>query len=180
MTRSNYFCIINVLNNFVPRKTIIFKDNKDPPWMYNKIRQLCQNKAKIYKTYVKRGFINAAKEIFRNITNFSANIFLDAKTRYLSCISSKLNNPQKTIPLIPPLLVNISFITNIFISTRMIHICDDSILLPLAIIFKTALNSDIYPDQWKKENVVPVHKKRYIYYKLYIPISLLPICGKIF
>ena len=45
------------------------------------------------------------------------------------------------------------------VSTRMIKICDDSIILPLAIIFKTALNSGIYPEQWKKANVVPVHKK---------------------
>ena len=45
------------------------------------------------------------------------------------------------------------------VSTRMIQICDISIILPLAIIFKTALNSGIYPDQLKKANVVPVHKK---------------------
>ena len=63
----------------------------------------------------------------------------------------------------------------------MIQICDDSIILPLVIIFKTALNSGIYPDQWKKANVVPVHKndsKNLL--KNYGPISSLPICGKIF
>ena len=37
---------------------------------------------------------NAEKENLRNITNFSANIILDAKTRYLSCLGNKLNNPQ--------------------------------------------------------------------------------------
>ena len=41
----------------------------------------------------------------------------------------------------------------------MIEICDDSIILPLAIFFKAALNLGIYPDQWKKADVVPVHKK---------------------
>ena len=108
--------IINVFNNFVPSKTIIFKD-KDPPWMNNKIKQLCQNKAKIY---VKRGRTNV-------VTKFSANLILDAKTRYHSCLGNKLNNPQlgpkaywsilnkfldkKKIPLIP-LLFNNSFITN--------------------------------------------------------------------
>ena len=67
------------------------------------------------------------------------------------------------------------------VSTRMIQICDDSIILPLAIIFKTALNSGIYPDQWKKANVVPVHKKdSKNLLKNYRPISLLPICEKIF
>ena len=109
--------IINVFNNFVPSKTKIFKD-KDPPWMNNKIKQLCQNKAKIY---VKRGRTNV-------VTKFSANLILDAKTRYHSCLGNKLNNPQlgpkaywsilnkfldkKKIPLIPPLLFNNSFITN--------------------------------------------------------------------
>ena len=131
-------CIINVFNNFVPSKTIIFKD-KDPPWMNNKMRQLCQNKAEIYKAElnVKRGRTNADKEYLRNITNFSAKIILDAKTRYLSCLGNKLNNPQlgpkaywsilnkflhkKKIPLIPPLLVNNSFITNTFKKTSLFN-----------------------------------------------------------
>ena len=129
-------CILNVFNNFVPSKTIIFKD-KDPPWMNNKIRQLCLNKAKIYKTYVKRGRTNADKENLRNITNFSANIILDAKTRYLSCLGNKLNNPQlgakaywsilnkflhkKKIPLIPPLLVNNSLVTNALKKTSLFN-----------------------------------------------------------
>ena len=118
-------------------KTITFKD-KDPPWMNNKIRQLCLNKAKIYKTYVKRGRTNADKENLRNITNFSANIILDAKTRCLSCLGNKLNNPQlgpkaywsilnkflhkKKIPLIPPLLVNNSLVTNALKKTSLFNV----------------------------------------------------------
>ena len=63
----------------------------------------------------------------------------------------------------------------------MIQICDYSIILLLAISFKTVLNSGIYQDQWKKANVVPVHKKdSKILLKNYRPISLLSICGKIF
>ena len=78
-------CILNVFDNFVPSKTVIFKD-KDPPWMNNKIRQICQNKAKVYKIYVKRGRTDADKENLRNITKFSANLIIEAKTRYLSCL----------------------------------------------------------------------------------------------
>ena len=37
--------------------------------------------------------------------------------------------------------------------------CDESITPPLKIIFDTALKSGIYPDKWKRANVVPVHKK---------------------
>ena len=67
------------------------------------------------------------------------------------------------------------------VSTRMMQKCENSIILPLAIIFKTALNSGIYPDQWKKANVVAVHEKdSKNLLKSYRPISLLRIFGKIF
>ena len=45
------------------------------------------------------------------------------------------------------------------ISIRMIKMCDETIALPLKIIFDTALKSGSYPDKWKRANVVPVHKK---------------------
>ena len=54
--------------------------------------------------------------------------------------------------------------------------CDESITPPLKIIFDTALKSGIYPDKWKRANVVPVHKKESKnIIKNYRPISLLPI-----
>ena len=40
----------------------------------------------------------------------------------------------------------------------MVKMCGES-GYPLKIIFETALKSGIYPDKWKKANVVPVHKK---------------------
>ena len=67
------------------------------------------------------------------------------------------------------------------ISIRMVKMCDESIAYPLKIIFETALKFGIYPDKWKKANVVPVHKKESKnILKNYRPISLLPVCGKIF
>ena len=63
----------------------------------------------------------------------------------------------------------------------MIKICDEVIVPPLLIIFETALRTGIYPNLWKKANVIPIHKKdSKNLLKNYIPISLLPICGKIF
>ena len=63
----------------------------------------------------------------------------------------------------------------------MIKICDKVLVLPLLFIFKTALRSGIYPDQWKKANVFPVPKKESKHLlNNYRPISLLPVCGKIF
>ena len=45
------------------------------------------------------------------------------------------------------------------ISIRMLKICDDSILKPLELIFKSCIESGKFPIEWKKANVVPVHKK---------------------
>ena len=67
------------------------------------------------------------------------------------------------------------------ISIRMIKICDETISLPLKIIFDTAFKSGSFPDKWKRANVVPVHKKgSKNILKNYRPISLLPVCGKIY
>ena len=45
------------------------------------------------------------------------------------------------------------------ISIRMIKICDTSICRPLKLIFQACLESEKFPNEWKKVNVVPVHKK---------------------
>ena len=67
------------------------------------------------------------------------------------------------------------------ISGQMLLLCDDSGILPLRIIFCNILSTAIYPDMWKLTNVTPIYKngdKQLI--KIYRPIYLLPVCGKIF
>ena len=59
----------------------------------------------------------------------------------------------------------------------MIKICSESVTIPLKIIFEESLQKGIFPEIWKKANVVPIHKKED---KIYCPISLLPIFGKVF
>ena len=52
---------------------------------------------------------------------------------------------------------------------------------PLKLIFENCLRTILFPDHWKKANVVPIHKKgdkQLI--ENYRPVSLLPICGKVF
>ena len=67
------------------------------------------------------------------------------------------------------------------ISGQMLLLCDDSVVLPLKLIFQNILDKSIYPDLWKLANVTPIHKKEdKQLVKNYRPISLLPICGKIF
>ena len=67
------------------------------------------------------------------------------------------------------------------ISIRMLQLCGNSICKPLELIFQQAMESGSFPSEWKKGNVVPIHKKDDKQcLKNYRPISLLPICGKIF
>ena len=66
-------------------------------------------------------------------------------------------------------------------SIRMIKICSTSICKPLRLIFNHCIESGIYPCERKKANVVPIHKKGDKQtLKNYRPVSLLPICSKIF
>ena len=46
------------------------------------------------------------------------------------------------------------------ISIRMIKMCDESIVFPLKLIFESALKFGVYPDKWKKANVIPGHKRK--------------------
>ena len=67
------------------------------------------------------------------------------------------------------------------ISIRMLKLSRKSILKPLKRIFENFLRTRLFPNQWKKVSVVPIHKKddkRLI--ENYRPISLLQICVKVF
>ena len=66
------------------------------------------------------------------------------------------------------------------ISVEMIKICDESLIVPLKLIFEYCLRKEIFPEPWKRKNFVPVHKKNEKNLKQnYRPISLLPIFSKI-
>ena len=60
-------------------------------------------------------------------------------------------------------------------STPMMKVCDSSIVKPLSIIFRNSLNSEIFPDNWKRSNIVAAHKKG----NNYRSVLLLPISSKI-
>ena len=67
------------------------------------------------------------------------------------------------------------------ISIRMLKLSSLSIVKPLSIIFQNCLKSSTFPDDWKKGNIVPVHKKNSKQcVNNYRPVSLLHICSKIF
>ena len=45
------------------------------------------------------------------------------------------------------------------ISIRMLKICRSSICKPLEMIFKQCIETGFFPSEWKKANIVPIHKK---------------------
>ena len=67
------------------------------------------------------------------------------------------------------------------ISIRMMKLCNLTVTKPLSIIYKNCLQQGVFPDEWKKGNIIPVHKKNSKQIlDNYRPVSLLPICSKIF
>ena len=63
----------------------------------------------------------------------------------------------------------------------MLKTCGNSLCRPLELIFNDCLVNGIFLSVWKKSNIAPVHKKNDKQrLNNYRPISVLPICSKIF
>ena len=61
----------------------------------------------------------------------------------------------------------------------MLKMCDKTLVCPLKLIFKVSFQEGVFPDCYKKSDVVPIHKKENKnLLKNYRPISLFPIFGK--
>ena len=156
----------------------------------------------ILKTFLNNKKIPCIPPIYHNnnyITDFKekAQIFNDFFAKQCTLVENSSKLPTNSFKRTNNLLSTISFtkddiakiIKNLnpnkahgfdMISIRMIKICGESILKPLELIFKSCLENGKFPNEWKKANVVPVHKrnnKQLI--ENYRPISLLPVCGKI-
>ena len=62
------------------------------------------------------------------------------------------------------------------LSITMIKMCNKTLVYPLKLIFKASTQEGVFPDCWKKANVVPIHKKESKnLFKNYRTISLLSI-----
>ena len=86
------------------------------------------------------------------------------------------------LPMLEFLKILLSIVTTILSNIKIVkqHF-GESICKPLELIFKRCLQNGRFPLKWKKANVVLVHRKgdkQTI--KNYHPVSLPPICGKIF
>ena len=70
------------------------------------------------------------------------------------------------------------------ISIRIIKLCASSISKPLHLVFRNCLETESFPREFKKANLIPVHKKNMINNNKqmitnYKSVLLLPICEKV-
>ena len=69
----------------------------------------------------------------------------------------------------------------IIFQKKMVKLCGVSLALNLKIIFEAALNDSVFPDDWKKGNIVPVHRKDLKTMLMnYRPINVLPVFAQVF
>ena len=97
--------------------------------------------------------------------------------KFISSVSFSSNHIARIIRDLDPNNVH----GHDMISISMLKICCASISKPLEIIFKSCIEKGQFPNERKKANVVPVHKKgdKQVL-RNYQPVSLLPICCKTF
>ena len=85
--------IINILSNYIPHKTITC-DDRDPPWINNKIKQLIQE---INNTYRSSILSNKNPQIFEKVKYLQNQLKLlteSNKERYYLRVSKKLMDPM--------------------------------------------------------------------------------------
>ena len=120
--------ILNVFRNYVPNKYVII-DDKDPIWMNDFVKTKIKTKNILFKQCIKNGRFESDFLFLESIVNELNELISSTKALYYENPAKKLNNPllqvktywsilktfynDKKIPLIPPLLVDDKFVTDI-------------------------------------------------------------------
>ena len=126
--------LLNIFHNFIPNK-IILRDDKDPPWMNDKIKNLIKRKNWLFQCQRKSGNLDYAS--LNSITQDISNAVNSSKLKYHERLALNLNDPktaQKTywkilktfvngtkIPLIPPLLVGNQLVTDFLVKANLFN-----------------------------------------------------------
>ena len=135
----------------------------------------------ILKTILNNKKVPCIPSIYHNKNYFTdfkekAQTFNDFFAKQCTLVENTRKLPTNSFKIINNLLSTISFTkddiaktiknpnpnkAHVFdmVSICMLKICGDSILKPLQLIFKSCLENEKFPIEWKKANVVPVHKK---------------------
>ena len=163
-SQNSYWVIINMVINKC--RTL-----KIPPLLVNNVFILdCKEKAKKINYF----FSNQYRLIANNSILPTFNFLTDKRIDQISIRKDEI------VSLVRNLNPNKASGSD-EISAQMLLVCDDTVGTPLKLILENILISSSYPDVWKLANITPIFKKgdkqSIVNYR---PISLLPICGKIF
>ena len=120
--------LLNIFRNYVPNKYITI-DDKDPVWMNDIIKSKIKANNLLFKQYIQNSRFESDFRLFENVVNELNELISSTKALYYENLAKKLNNPllqtktywsilktfynDKKIPIIPPLLVNDKFVTDI-------------------------------------------------------------------
>ena len=120
--------ILNVFRNYVPNRYITV-DDKDPVWMNEIIKSKMKTKNNLYKQYIQNGRFESDFAVIESLITEINELVSRTKALYYENLAKKLNNPllqaktywsilktfynDKKIPLIPPLLIDDNFVTDI-------------------------------------------------------------------
>ena len=120
--------ILNVFRNYVPNKYIT-TDDKDPIWMNENIKSKIKTKNILFKQYIQNGRFESDFVFLENLITEINELISSTKNLYYESLAKKLNNPllqaktywsilksfynEKNPPIIPPLLVDNNFVTDI-------------------------------------------------------------------
>ena len=120
--------ILNIFRNYVPNKYIIV-DDKDPEWMSETIKSKMKAKTRLYKRYIKNRSFESDFVFIESLVNEINDLVSNAKNLYYNKLAKRLKNPllpaktywsilktiynDKNVLLIPPLLIDDKFVTDI-------------------------------------------------------------------
>ena len=120
--------ILNVFRNYVPNKYRTI-DDKDPVWMNEIIKSKIKTKNLLLKQYIQNGRFESDFVFLQALITEINELISSTRNVYYENLAKKLNNPllqvktywsilktfynEKNIPLIPPVLVDNNFVTDI-------------------------------------------------------------------
>ena len=120
--------ILNVFRNYVPNKYITI-DDKDPVWMNETIKSKIKTRNKLYKQYIENCRFESDFMMIETLITEINDLITSTKDLYYNNLAKRLNNPllqaktywsilktfynDKKIPIIPHLLIDDKFVTDI-------------------------------------------------------------------
>ena len=85
----------NIFSNYIPKRYVAF-DDKDPPWLTEKIKNKTAQKNSIYKSYIVSSKHSCNYQRFQCISGELFYLIEKTKKEHHNNLSMRLNNLQKS------------------------------------------------------------------------------------